>query len=535
MDYTESYRQTYLKETQHDEQVSRALSYQSPYFVFEFEIIIIYTRMLFFYLMRLKKMGITNKKIVVNSSKIFSSGLFNMEYTEEQFFKYITALYDYMVQARDLYISMCKKNNLEIESFKIKFKDPKKLSFSYLIKEGQKYFIKNYKNLNTEEMFFVELYMNLLKSLAVRFFELEMFDVYDEESSNFVISLHSSFKVILSGKIFQEVIKTLVEINNHLLLKLYEIKRKNYGQIEPTKISTSRKSGKAILISGSNLKELELILEATKDRGINVYTHGSMVLAHTYPKFKTYRHLIGHFSEEKGSYLVDFANFPGSIFLTQYSFLNVENFYRGRIYTTDVIASKNVNLIKDNNFEPLIQSALRAEGFTENVENKPIEFNFSEKEFFDKVAEITQKIETGEIKHLFVIGIPSRKMQTEYFDKFLNLLDSDCFVFSFYYFNKADVILNIGPDYTFSFLYKAFQIITKKIGIDRFNPIILLTRCDIHIFSNLLYLKQIGVEKIYLPDCSPNLVNPAMITFIRRSFDIKNYTNPENDLKDMLS
>lgn len=534
MDYTASYHQTYLKETQQEEYPSRELSYQSPYFVFEFNLIVLYSRRLAFYLERLKKMGITDEVMNEDFLKIFPSGVLNVEYPQEKFLEFLAILYDDIIEAEKLYVSMCEKNNLEIEMSKPKLKDPRKLGFLDLIKEGQKEFDRKYKGFSPDQMSLVEIYLYVFKSAAIHFNALKTFGINDEKTFDYVIFLFS-LKPIFRGKAFLEVIKTLVELDNHLLLRLYEIKKEKYGDIEPVEISTSIKPGKAILVSGSNLKELELLLEATKDRGIDIYTHGNMLLAHAYPKFKTYPHLVGHFGEKEGNYMLDFIEFPGSIFLTKHSFLRVEGLYQCRIYTTDIIATKGVGIINDNNFEPLMQSALRADGFEEKIETPPIKFDFSEKEFFSKVTEIAQKIERGEINHIFAIGIPSLTMQKEYFDNFMPLLGKDSFVFSFSHFNQEKNFLYIDSSYTFSFLHKALEILTKNSNIDKFNFIAMLTRCEIHTFSNLLYLKQIGIKKIYMTDCSPNLVNPALMNFVRRNFNIKTYTNPKNDLKDIFA
>lgn len=534
MEFTYSYQKTFLKEIRPDEFVSRGAGFQSAYFVFEFETIILYTRRLVFYLVKLGKMGIRNQKFEQDYIDILPTGLLNVEYNQKQFIDFATILYDDMIQAREMYVSVCKKNNLEIEPFKPELKDPRKLDFLTLVKEGQKYFFKKYKTFNLDEMNFIELHLTAFKSITIHFTELRILGVHNEMVYNYSSAYFSAKLEKLRGKALYEINKVLFQLNNDELQQLYEVKKEKYGEFEATEISTSRRPGKAILVSGSNLRELELILEATKDRGIDVYTHGNMLLAHAYPKFKTYQNLVGHFSEGKESYLVDFLNFPGSILLTRYSYINVEDFYHGRLYTTDVMSTPNVSLIKNNNFEPLIESALRAEGFDEKIEKPPIKFNFSEKWFFNKITEIAEKIENGEIKHIFVIGIPANKMQQEYFDKLVSLLGNDCFAISFSYFNQTANILNIDLDYIFTFLCKALQILTRKISIEQLNPILLFTSCGINVFSNVVYMKMIGISKIYLADCPTTLVNPAFMAFIRKTYDIKNYTTPENDLKDML-
>lgn len=534
MDFTSIYHQVYLKETRYDESASRGAGFQSPYFVFEFEIIVLYTKRLTFYLIRLMQMGIRNEKIEADFVKIFSSGILNVEYTQEKFLEFVTTLYFDMLQAREMYISVCQKNNLEIETFKPELKDPRKLGFLDLIKKGQKYFLSKYKNLTAEDMNYFELHIGAFKSVAIHFIELKILGIRHEMVFNYVLLFLSTKKENLKGKLFQDATNLFLELNNNMLQQLYEVKKERYGELETTKIPASRRRGKAILVAGPNLRELELVLEATKDKGIDVYTHGNMLIAHAYPKFKTYPHFIGHFSEEKESYLIDFLNFPGSILLTRFSYLNVEGFYHGRIYTTDEISTPGVGLIKDYNFEPLIQSAIQAEGFNEEIEKIPIKFNFSEKEFSEKITEIAEKIESGKIKHLLVIGTPTTKLQQEYFDKLLSSLGKDCFAFSFSFLNQGDNVLNIESDYAFTFFYKVLQVFTRKISIEQLNPIFLFTSCEIHTFTNIAYMKLLGVKKIYLPDCPVALVNPNFTAFIRKIFNVKNYTTPENDLKEML-
>lgn len=535
MDYTSALHQVFLKEIKYDEPVSRGAGFQSPYFVFEFQVIVLYTRRLAFYLSRLLQMGTRNQKFEQDFLYIIPSGLLNVEYTPKQFLEFVTTLYDDMLQAKEMYISVCKKDNLEIETVKPKLKDPRNLDFISLINEGQKYFFSKYKTFSVDEMNVVELHLTAFKSIAMHFTELQLLGVYNETVLNYGLFFFGTKKENLRGKNIYEVNKSLLNLNNTLLQQLHEAKKKRYGEIEATEIPASRRPGKAILASGPNLRELELVLEATKDRGIDVYTHGNMLIAHAYPKFKTYPNLVGYFSEEKESYLVDFLNFPGPILLTRNSYINVEDFYQGGIYTTDVISTPNVSLIKNNNFEPLIASALRGEGFTEIIEKPSINFRFSENGFFKKITEVAEKIENGEIKHFFAIGIPTNKMQQEYLNKFLSLLDNDCFALSFSYFNQTAKILNIDPDYAFTFLYKALQILTRKLSMQQLDPVLLFTSCGINTFSNAVHMKMLGINKIYLMDCPASLVNPAFTAFIRKTFNIKNYTTPENDLKNMLS
>lgn len=538
MDYTYSYHQMYLKESKYPEPAAGELTSQSPYLVYLYEVLKMYLRELAIYILKLKKLGITNEVIKENIIETLSSAIINVEYNPEQFFKIITRLYDDMIQAKELYISVCKRNNLNMQLIKSNLKNPQKLSFSNLIKLGQKIFNLKYKDLNVDRMILIELYLNIIKSVCVNLVKLRNFGADDEKAYEkllFIFSFKNTYAPIIH-KVMPKTLKDLLEVDNELLCKLHEIKQEKYGTIQPIEVSMSIKPNKAILVSGSDLKELEILLEATKDKGIDIYTHGRMLTAHSYPKLKAYPHLIGHYGKGLDNYLIDFSEFPGAVFLTKHSFLNVEKLFRSIIYTADQIAPKGIGIIKDYDFEPLIHSALHSDGFTELIEHPSIKLNLSEDKILDKIIEIAQLMEQGKIKHFFVIGVSSgTQKQKEYFEKFLNLLGDDCFVLSFSYTNNRENILHSQSDYGFPLFYKALDILTEKMSIEQLNPIILFTRCETHTFSNLLYMKKIGINKLYFTECSPSFVNPALTSFIRKTYDIKDYTTPEADLKEMLN
>lgn len=531
-----NYYLTYQKEIEHDECILKGLCSQNPSLVFLHEVIISYLQELAFYLLNLKNLGISNEKVKEDFMEGISEIIINVEFSPEQFYKLLTKLYSDSLQAKEIYVSVCEKNNLKLEVFKSTIKNPKKFDLSDAIRQGQKFFNIKYKKFTPDQMRMYEAFLNLGKSLYIHLAELKGLGYDDEKAYKALLSLLS---IANNATVFlqkmQELIKEFFEVDHSFLQKLYEIKKEKYGEIEPTEVSTSIRPGKAILVSGSDLKELELILEATKNKSIDIYTYGNMLSAHSYPKLKAYPHLVGHYGKETENYILDFSEFPGAIFLTKHSLQRVENLYRSRIFTTDVIAPKGVMTIINNNFEQLIESALHAEGFTETIENPPIKLNLSEKEILDKITNITQKIEDGEIKHSFIIGTSNRtKTQKEYFEKFFKLLGDDSFVLSFSNYNGGNNVLQIESDYKFPILYKSLEILTRKMSIKELNPVIFYTRCERHSISNLFYMKSIGINKIYFPDCPPNLVNPALIDFLRKEFNIKSYTSPENDLKNIL-
>jgi hydroxylamine reductase len=508
----------------------------SPSLAFLHELIKLYIKELSFYLLKLKEFGITNNDIKEHIINAISGILVGVNYKEDEFIKIIQKFCLDLKQAKNLYTSLCVKNNIKPEFIKSKLKMIKKINLSEAIRQGEKIATTKEIQFNKEQKTLFDLMYYIIKSICVHFIELKDLGFEDEEHYFELLKL---FSAKLSGadcaEKIHKIMEDAVKLDHHLLLVLQEKREERYGNISPTEISRSTRANKAILVSGTNIKELELILEATKDKKIDVYTHGRMIIAHAFPKFKTYPHLAGHFGTEPETYLLDFTKFPGPIFMTRHSFQKIEGLYRSRIFTSDVLAPAGVMIIKDNNYEPLIQSALSSNGFTKSVEYPAFNFNVDETKILKEIKNIAQKIQTGEIKHFFAIeGSNRTKAQKEYFEKFLNLLKEDSFVLSFSYTTSKENILCIESDCGFPILYKSLEILIEKIGLSDLNPIVLYARCEAHTISNVLYMKYLGINKIYFTDCPPGLINPSLVDAMREMFNIKKYTNPEADLENML-
>lgn len=522
---------------EHDECISKGICSISPRLSSLHEVVLLYLKELSFYLLELQKFGITNRKIEDNILDSLSGLVVNIEFQESKFNEIISKIYGDLLLAKELYISLCEKNKLEPTLLKSKLKISKTINLSDAIRQGYKYAAQKTTRLSAEQKNLFEIILIVVKSACIHLVELKGFDVEKPEAYKAILSMLSimNFNNISNEKL-HETIKNFVETDHTLLEELQKIREEKYGQISPTEVSLNTRANKAILVSGTDMRELELLLKATQNKGIDVYTHGHMIMAHAFPKLKAYPHLVGHYGKGVETYLIDFASFPGVVFMTRHSFQRTENLYRSRVFTTDIIASKGVTTIQNGDFGPLIESALSAKGFTKGIEQKPLKINMNEEVIVEKITEVAEKIESGEIKHFFAIGISNTtKAQEDYFKKFLNLLTDDCFALSFSYSNGAKNVLNADTNYGFPILYKALDILTKKLKISELNPIILFTRCEVHTISNLLHLKYMGINKIYFTNCSPTLINPSLVTAIREMFDIKSYTNPEDDFKAMTA
>lgn len=501
------------------------------------EVILLYMKELAFYILKLKEMGVSNRRITEDLIDTLSGIVANIDYNQEQFQEVITKLYNNLSQAKSLYVSLCQKHNLECQVLKSHFKHSKKTTLTESIRKGEKYFLKRTNLYSPEQKNLFDIMLFLVKSICTFVLDLESFGVsYDEAQEQILIMLSTMNFCDTPIEDVKKQISKFIGVYYELVKILYRTQVAFYGEIAPVEVSLSTRPGKAIMVSGSNLKDLETILELTKDKNIDVYTHGvEMIMAHTFPKLRAYPNLIGHFGKGAENCLLDYATFPGSILMTKHSLQKVEYLYRGRLFTTDAIAPKGVVKIKDNNFEHLIKSAKEAKGFSHGQQKNPIKVGFNEKEVLKNINKMMDKVESEEIKHIFVVGLLNYSAdQQHYFEKFLDIMPNDCFAISLSYEKNAENVMHIDSFYDFSLIYKILKEISLRKPLKELDMSVFLTKCDKHTVANILNLKNLGIKDIYMCKCSPNMVNPALITALRTIYNIKEFANPEEDLAKTL-
>ena len=282
------------------------------------------------------------------------------------------------------------------------------------------------------------------------------------------------------------------------------------------------------MVSGSNLNDLKNVLLAVNTQNIDIYTNGNLLIAHSFPYFKQFKNLKGHFGTGVNSTILDFATFPGAILLTKNEAQNIEYLYRGRLFTTDKIAPKGVVKIENNDFTPLINSAQQAKGFAKGQNRQPEIVGYNENEL-DKIID---KIRSTKPEKLYIIGLSSLSFeQKNYFKKFYSIIDKSDVVITFSYNPQLENVyaFNLGNDY--SLLYEVLHKLFSKISLSSDNVVFFLTKCDTNSLTNIINLKSNGAKNIFLSDCPPTVFNPAVLRSFVKLFDIKNMTNPKEDLK----
>ena len=163
---------------------------------------------------------------------------------------------------------------------------------------------------------------------------------------------------------------------------LNEKYKEKYSSPSLSSVTFNRVKGKAVLISGDNLNDLDLLLKATEGTGINVYTHDLMLLAFQYPYFRRFPHLIAQYQHKERDFQLDFSEFPGPILLTKDYTNKINPIYRGNIFSTDFISGIGITKIKNYDFAPLIKSANNMQGFSQSENRLSIKIGYNLDDIF---------------------------------------------------------------------------------------------------------------------------------------------------------
>ncbi|MCH5372906.1 MAG: hydroxylamine reductase, partial [Planctomycetes bacterium] len=217
-----------------------------------------------------------------------------------------------------------------------------------------------------------------------------------------------------------------------------------YGQPEPTKVRTTPIKGKAILVSGHDLKDLDELLKQTEGKGINVYTHGEMLPCLAYPELKKYPHLAGHYGGAWQDQKREFSEFPGPILMTTNCIIQPLPAYRDRIYTTGLVRWPGVQHIgPEKDFTPLIECALANPGFAEDAPEKQITIGFGHNAVLGVADQVIEAVKSGAIRHFFLIGgCDGFELGRNYYTDFAKSVPDDCVILTLacgkFRFNKLD-------------------------------------------------------------------------------------------------
>ena len=502
------------------------------------EAILIYLRDLAFYLLKLDVLGAKNEVIKKDIIEAISGIITHIDYNQNSFQGIITTLAQDLSHTRALYARLCTEKGIIPEFLKAHFSYANTSDILDIVKKSENFYIKRNAAYTYDEKNLFDIMLSLIKNICVKIIQIRNYKIsYDNAYHTILVLLNSMNLATIETENIKSTIESCTKEYYALEKMLFEAQEKTYGNRDQVHISFASRNGKAILVSGMDMMQLEMILEATKGRGVDIYTHGIiMLMAHTLEKFKSYPHLVGHFGKGYDNSLFDFAAFPGAILMTRYLFQKVEYLYRGSLFTTDSFAPKGVVQIENNNFEPLIRAALDLKGFTKHEQEVIKKVGFRQQEMTKKIEEIVLKMEKKEIKHFYIIGLLNDSSDyKEYFSKFLALMPKDCYAFSLAYDKNEENILHIDSLFDYLFVYWLLDKINSLKKSEKLDISVFITKCDQYTITNIIHFTNMGIKNIFLCQCIPSLLNPALAATMRKIFGVKEFSTPEADLQNTLS
>ena len=339
------------------------------------------------------------------------------------------------------------------------------------------------------------------------------------------------------------------EMNLRVMELLDAANTGSYGDPEPTAVRVEPVKGKAILVSGHDLRDLAELLKQTEGKGINVYTHGEMLPAHAYPELKKHRHLAGNFGSAWQNQRKEFADFPGAILMTTNCIQRPQESYQGRIFTSGLVAWPGVTHVADRNFAPVIEAALAAEGFAENGPDKTILVGFGHNTVMAAAGKVVDLVKRGKIKHFFLVGgCDGAKPGRDYYTRFVELAPKDTVILTLacgkYRFNKLDFgeieglprLLDIGQCNDAYSAVKIAGALAEAFGTDVNGlPLsLILSWYEQKAVAILLTLLHLGIKQIRIGPSLPAFVTPPVLEVLVGKFGLTPITTPEEDLKAIL-
>lgn len=346
-----------------------------------------------------------------------------------------------------------------------------------------------------------------------------------------------------TGETAIEVMKVLDEANTSV-----------YGNPTPHTVNVHIRKGPFIIVSGHDLKDLEMLLQQTEGTGINIYTHGEMLPSHGYEGLKKYPHLVGNFGGAWQDQQKQFDGIPGCILMTTNCLMRPRESYKDRIYSTNVVGWEGVKYIPKKpdgtkDFSEIIRHSLELGGFTQDVEPHEILVGFGHHATLSYADKIVQAVESGKLRHFFLIGgCDGARPGRNYYTDFAQLVPKDCMILTLacgkYRFNKMDFgevaglprLLDIGQC---NDVYSAIRIATAL--ADAFNtdvnglPLsLIISWYEQKAVADLLALLSLGIRNIYLGPELPAFLSPNVLQYLVDTFHLRKITKPEDDIKTCL-
>ncbi|NFS29937.1 hydroxylamine reductase [Clostridium botulinum] len=394
-----------------------------------------------------------------------------------------------------------------------------------------------------------------LKGISAYGHQARFLGYYDDQVDNFYFrGLECTTNDNLSVEELIRMTMRTGDMSVAVMKKLDEANTETYKNPTPHKVNVHIKKGPFIIVSGHDLRDLEMLLKQTEGKGINIYTHGEMIPSHGYPGLKKYKHLVGNYGGAWQDQQKEFDGIPGCILMTTNCLMRPRETYKDRIFTTSVVGWDGLKYIKADkdgykDFTEIIEKALELGGFKESEEPHEILVGFGHHATLSNAETIVNAVKEGEVRHFFLIGgCDGARPGRNYYTEFAKKVPMDCIILTLacgkYRFNKLEFgevaglprLLDVGQC---NDAYSAVRIATAL--ADAFDtdvnglPLsIILSWYEQKAVADLLALLSLGIKGIFVGPTLPAFFSPNVLQYLIDTFNLKLISEPDDDLKTCL-
>ena len=498
------------------------------------------------YAVEARKAGIIDNAMNVFTVKALFSTLTNVDFDPARFVKLINDCVKYR-EAIKAKLKVAGKT-VEFTDGTATFKPAADLVG--MVKQGEDAGIKSYPEINPDIDSLQQTMIYGLKGVAAYADHAEILGQQDDKVYAYIHeALAATLDKSLSLNDWVGLVLKCGEINLRTMELLDAGNTGTYGHPVPTKVPLGHKKGKAILVSGHDLKDIEEILKQTEGKGIYVYTHGEMLPTHGYPGLKKYAHFYGHYGTAWQNQHKEFPQFPGAILMTTNCLQKPQDSYKENIFTCGLVGWPGIMHIGDRNFAPVIEKALQLPGFSEDAEGKSVMVGFGRNTVLGVAGTVIEAVKNKQIRHFFLVGgcdgaKPGRNYYTEFVEKTPKdtiVLTLACGKFRFFDKELGDIggiprLLDVGQC---NDAYSAVKIALAlaeafNVGVNDLPLSLVLSWYEQKAVAILLTLLYLGIKDIRLGPALPAFVTPNVLKVLVDNFNIQPITTPDQDLKAIL-
>lgn len=355
------------------------------------------------------------------------------------------------------------------------------------------------------------------------------------------------------------LLPTVLEVgekNLKCMALLDQANTQTYGHPVPTRVPLTVEAGPFIVITGHDLYDLKCLLEQTRDKGINIYTHGEMLPAHAYPELKKYPQLKGNFGTAWQNQQKEFAGIPAPILYTTNCLMPPRPDYADRVFTTEAVGYPEIRHISNRDFTPVIEKALELGGyaspqhFTGINGGDHVTTGFGRNAVLSAAEQVVAGVKSGAIRHFFLVaGCDGARTGRNYYTEFVKQTPADSIVLTLacgkYRFNDLDLgdiggiprILDMGQC---NDAYSAIEVAVAlaqafNCGVNDLPLSMMLSWYEQKAVCILLTLLHLGIQNILLGPSLPAFLSPNVLSMLVEKYHIAPITTPEADLKKLLA